>query len=170
MEVVDLNDQIEATDPPGGRVEGSFKDTANLRADRLFWRVPIDDEHCVSFVVSFLPLTGDAAKKFQERRQNARAAIRVTPNDLGQAVLTGKMRLEDVDKSLGTYFHFWVEDYVVQVGQGTIADRSNERLGRVDVGVILLRKIWERELRALAEGRPLKQWTRLEGMSGASGI
>jgi len=51
-----------------------------------------------------------------------------------------------------------LEDYIVQVGQGAIADRINERLGRMDVGVILLRKIWERELQALAEGRPLKQW------------
>ena len=33
-----------------------------------------------------------------------------------------------------------------------------ERLGRSDVGIILIRKIWERELRALAAGRPLKQW------------
>jgi 5,5'-dehydrodivanillate O-demethylase len=39
-----------------------------------------------------------------------------------------------------------------------IADRERERLGRSDKAVILLRKIWERELRALAEGRPLKQW------------
>lgn len=152
--------------PPGGRVEGSFKDTANLRADRLFWRVPIDDEHCVSFVVNFPPLTGDAAKKFQERRQNARASIRISPNDSAQAVLAGKMRIEDFDKSLGTYFHFWAEDYVVQVGQGTIADRTNERLGRIDVGVILLRKIWERELRSLAEGGSLKQWTLLKGLPG----
>ncbi len=148
--------------PPAGRVEGSRQDAANLRADRLFWRVPIDDEHCISFVVSWLPLTGDAAKKFEERRQEARAAMPVTPNEFAKEVLAGKKKLEDVDKSLGTYYLFWVEDYVVQVGQGTIPDRANERLGRVDVGVIILRKIWERELRALADGRPLKQWTRLE--------
>ncbi|MGZ8498989.1 MAG: hypothetical protein ACXW5W_11190 [Candidatus Binatia bacterium] len=30
--------------------------------------------------------------------------------------------------------------------------------GRSDSGIILFRKIWERELRALAEGRPLKKW------------
>ena len=80
----------------------------------------------------------------------------------------GALRLEDVDKNLGTYYLFWVEDYVVQVGQGIIPDRTDERLGRVDVGVILLRKLWERELRALAEDRLLKQWTRSLSTPGPS--
>jgi hypothetical protein len=52
------------------------------------------------------------------------------------------------------------QDYVAQVGQGTIMNREEEHLGRSDGGVIVLRKIWERELRALAEGRPLKNWSR----------
>jgi 5,5'-dehydrodivanillate O-demethylase len=50
-----------------------------------------------------------------------------------------------------------VEDYLMQVGQGAL-DRSQDRLGRIDVGVLLLRKIWQRELKAMAEGRPIKQW------------
>ena len=52
-----------------------------------------------------------------------------------------------------------LEDEIAQTGQGAIAVRSNEHLGRSDRGVFLLRKIWERELRNLAEGRPVKQWT-----------
>src|SRR5439155_1020101 len=34
-----------------------------------------------------------------------------------------------------------------------------EQLSRSDTGVVLMRSIFQRELRALAEGRPLKQWT-----------
>jgi 5,5'-dehydrodivanillate O-demethylase len=52
-----------------------------------------------------------------------------------------------------------VEDEIAQTGQGKIPDRTEERLGRSDAGVILLRKIWERELRALSEGKPTKKWT-----------
>jgi 5,5'-dehydrodivanillate O-demethylase oxygenase subunit len=37
--------------------------------------------------------------------------------------------------------------------------RANEHLGRSDRGVFLLRKIWQREIKNLAEGRPLKEWT-----------
>jgi hypothetical protein len=39
--------------------------------------------------------------------------------------------------------------------------------------VILKRRIWEREMRALAEGRPLKQWrhseTRIDTTTGLEG-
>ena len=37
-----------------------------------------------------------------------------------------------------------IQDHVAQEGQGTIADRINERLGRSDVAIILLRQIWQR--------------------------
>lgn len=55
-----------------------------------------------------------------------------------------------------------VQDSVSQVGQGAIWNRQGEHLGHSDVATILRRQIWKRELRALAEGRPLKQWTRPE--------
>ena len=78
---------------------------------------------------------------------------------MGDAVLSGKLRFQDLDsffKDKISLVHS--QDYVAQVGQGALADRAQEHLGRSDIGVILFRKIWERELRALAEGRPLKKW------------
>ncbi len=45
-----------------------------------------------------------------------------------------------------------------QVGQGRIRDRTHERLGRNDAKVLLLRKLWRRELTALADGRPVADW------------
>jgi hypothetical protein len=44
-----------------------------------------------------------------------------------------------------------------------MADTGNFHLGRNDAVVILFRKLWERELRALAEGRPTKEWRTLSG-------
>ena len=38
-------------------------------------------------------------------------------------------------------------------------DRLCERLGHSDTGVIMIRKLWRRELRALAEDKPLKRWS-----------
>ena len=46
------------------------------------------------------------------------------------------------------------------VGQGAVADRSREQLGQTDVAVILLRKLWRRELARLAAGDPIKQYQR----------
>ena len=43
---------------------------------------------------------------------------------------------------------------------GRIADRTAERLGRGDVGVIMIRRLWARELQAMTNGKPLKNWTR----------
>jgi hypothetical protein len=37
-----------------------------------------------------------------------------------------------------------------------VADRSREHLGRADVGVTAVRRLWRRELANLASGRPLK--------------
>lgn len=150
------------------RIEGSLKDAQSGWVDRLFWRVPVDDEHSVSFVVDWMPLTGEEARQYRERRHQARAAMSVSGNELGAAVLAGKMRVKDLDPNMSTYYLFWVEDYVTQVGQGTIPDRSQEHLGRVDVGVILMRKVWQRELAALAAGRPLKQWTTPSGLAEMS--
>jgi hypothetical protein len=38
-------------------------------------------------------------------------------------------------------------------------------LGRSDRALILIRKIWERELQALEQGKPLKQWQRTERLA-----
>jgi 5,5'-dehydrodivanillate O-demethylase len=41
-----------------------------------------------------------------------------------------------------------------------MVEREKERLGQSDAGIILLRKLWERELKALAERKPIKKWRR----------
>jgi 5,5'-dehydrodivanillate O-demethylase len=152
----------------GARVEGTLADAQNLWVDRLFWRVPIDDEHSISFVVDCLQLTGAEADAYRERRRFAQETQTASLHEIGDAVLAGRMRLREMDPGLSTYKTFWVEDYATQVGQGPVADRTNERLGRNDGGVVLLRKIWERELRSLASGRPLKQWRTPAGLADMS--
>jgi hypothetical protein len=138
---------------------------ANGYVGRLLFRVPVDDENCVSFPVDHVPLTGKAGEEYLERRRNFEAAQMQPgrdPVDFGEAVLASQMTLRDVrdhdPANLKTLTS--VEDYAVQVGQGAMWDRGQERLGRMDAGVILIRKVWERELRRLAAGRPLKQWAR----------
>ena len=154
-------------------IEGSKEDAGSLWSDRLFWRVPVDDNHSVSYSTDWIPLQGQAAVEFQQRRQQARAtfsSMASSHKDLGEAVLKGKMELKGIDQKTNMYQLFLAEDYAVQVGQGAVADRSNERLGRSDVGTFLLRKLWERELQALELGRPLKQWSTPPGIADQSVI
>jgi 5,5'-dehydrodivanillate O-demethylase oxygenase subunit len=138
----------------------SEEDKGGVRVDRLLWRVPIDDEHCASIGTNFIPLTGDAAKEYEENqasRQPAKGSNDLSDVELGESVLAGKLRIQDLKLSQH-YKLISVEDYAAQVGQGRIVDHTNYHLGRNDVAVILLRRLWERELKALAEGRTLKEW------------
>jgi hypothetical protein len=62
-----------------------------------------------------------------------------------------------------------IQDNVAQRGQGVIRDTANEHLGMTDVLVVLFRSIWARELRALAEGRPLKEWRKADSLAATYG-
>jgi 5,5'-dehydrodivanillate O-demethylase len=59
---------------------------------------------------------------------------------------------------MGAYTSFAIEDYVTQVGMGPLKARSHEFLAATDVKVALQRRMWLREVNALVEGRPLKDW------------
>jgi len=131
-----------------------------LREYRLCWHMPINDEHCIAYDVNLVPgLTGDEGERFREMRRSLQEEDVEEPYRIAELILAGKLRVEDTDREMSYYKQFWIEDYVTQVGQGTIADRTEERLGRTDGRTILKRRLWERELRALAEERPLKEWT-----------
>ena len=45
------------------------------------------------------------------------------------------------------------------MGQGVVADRNREQLGRSDMGVAFLRRLFLRELAAIEQGKPTKSWT-----------
>ena len=127
--------------------------------DRMQWDVPVDDEHSLEFRLRRSPVTGEAARLFREQRAALLAQEKASVRALGDGVLSGKVRFQDLDQYFGDKIALvHTQDYVSQVGQGAIGDRTKEHLGRSDMGIILFRKIWERELRALAEGRSLKKW------------
>ncbi len=128
--------------------------------ERLSWTVPIDDETRVSFRVDLVPLEGDAAAAYEQRVRQAHPAEGTAAwrDEIARQVVAGTRSIEDVEQGINQYNLFRIEDYATQVGQGRIADRSNDHLGRIDAGTALRRQIWRRELQALAEGRPLTSW------------
>lgn len=129
----------------------------------IAWEVPVDDE-------SHLLVNVDVALFPDEAPRPTRSPNWVDPDDLGLEVLTGRLSQHDVTatQAIGEVSGGRVtdlvkfQDSVSQGGQGRIVDRSTEHLGATDTRVVLWRKLWERELRALAEGRSLKQWYRPE--------
>jgi 5,5'-dehydrodivanillate O-demethylase oxygenase subunit len=126
--------------------------------ESLFWWVPIDDTKHVQFSLHRVPATGPAAVAIRERRERRRAAIDVAHQDVCDRILAGELALSEVDPERVDLVR--LQDDIAQVGQGRIADRDHERLGRGDVGVIAIRKLWHRELTALERGAALTAWRR----------
>jgi len=126
--------------------------------ESVFWWVPIDDESHVQFSIHRVPANGAAADAIHARRQQRRSDIDLRHQDVCDAILNGEKRLADVDAKRVDLVR--LQDDLAQIGQGTVADRSAERLGRGDVGVVAIRKLWHRELTARQTGRPQSTWQR----------
>jgi 5,5'-dehydrodivanillate O-demethylase oxygenase subunit len=138
-------------------VNGQVVDPEVKRADVLLFKVPIDDESHIHFELRAIPLKGVYGEEWVQKRRQKRAKEAEDRAALVEAILKGKLCLEEIDANRTDYVI--IEDEIAQAGQGRIADREREHLGRSDAGVILLRQLWERELKALAEGRSLKRWS-----------
>lgn len=126
----------------------------------MAWRVPVDDaSHRTIGVMHAHVRPGDVPTFLAHRKQEWADLVRLTPpNDVADAVLAGRMRWRDIAlRGLGTDMTL-IQDRVAMLGQGVIADRVNETLGANDAAIVLLRQVWRRELHALRDGRPLKQW------------
>ena len=116
----------------------------------LAYRVPVDDENMVTLSVAVRPVGSNTTGK--------RETIEPDPAQMTEDVLAGKIRIQDIDPKYPGLFV--VQDNVALAGQGRIVDRSKDWLGQSDKGIILLRKLWERELKKIGEGKSLKNWHR----------
>ncbi len=124
----------------------------------FMWRVPVDDERHLVFGAERVQVRPGDEERYRAWQKRTEEDEQREPMDLvARWVLAGTVPNSYVHET-----RKWdtssAQDYVALMGQGVIADREHEHLGREDAGIILLRKIYERELRALAQGRPIKQW------------
>jgi 5,5'-dehydrodivanillate O-demethylase len=136
--------------------------------DFLSWRVPVNDYEYVSFNLNMVHLTGDEAARYKTARAGTLAKATAIAAELAPDVLAGRTVIEEVKHRIPDVVR--LQDDVVLMAQGVIPDRSQDHLGRSDVGVILLRKIWRRELEAVAKGQPIKHWLRTRGIVATSGL
>lgn len=151
---------------PNVRLFVSFPPPGGWR-EQITFDVPVDDQRYVSFGLAKNHFrSADLRDRWLERRvqprpdaeekaQNWSGKEKQAAVEIAARVLRGELSVHDL---VGQPALVYIQDLVSQWGQGAIADRDNEHLGRSDSGVIAWRKIWERELRALADGRPLTEW------------
>jgi 5,5'-dehydrodivanillate O-demethylase oxygenase subunit len=120
--------------------------------DICSWVVPVDDTHTMRFLIFAAPqsasrppaVSSGANRDFNPADYYKDLFEQHTPPDVDDVQFIG------------------VQDYVAVRGQGVIADRLAENLSPSDAGLVFLRKIFLRELDALATGRPVKAWRKLD--------
>jgi 5,5'-dehydrodivanillate O-demethylase len=121
---------------------------------RGVWNVPVDDTHVKKFSTYVVTSRGDEEKR--EWRAYWERYASYNPAEHHEALMLRKDYPQEPILQLTQ-----AQDYVASVAQGAIADRAHERLGKSDAGIVLLRRIFGRELDALAAGRP-KIWRKLD--------
>lgn len=118
------------------------------------WMVPVDDEHTAKFVLFAVPhISAEEDRKVVEYFAQSENYYPADHHD----ELFGQNKYPE-----GLVELTMAQDYVSQVGQGVIVDRANEWLGISDAGIVMLRKIFWRELAAMRAGKPMKNWRPLE--------
>jgi len=132
----------------------------------IAWRVPIDDTIHVSYNVHMTHIAGEAKERILQKHTGRPRPDGEPANVVANRVLRGELEWETLWSRPDIVN---IQDNACQVGQGLIADRQDERLGRSDTGIILLRRVWARELQAFAEGQPLKRWERTKRVQAMSG-
>jgi 5,5'-dehydrodivanillate O-demethylase len=106
--------------------------------DHIEWRVPVDDENTLSVTWAFMRVPKGREPYAQAEVPSWRSPIR--------------------DPRTGRWItsHVINQDIVAWVGQGTIADRTQENLGASDRGVAMLRRRFLDDLDAIARGEDPK--------------
>jgi 5,5'-dehydrodivanillate O-demethylase len=119
--------------------------------------VPTDDTSHIMFKSQHVHLDPEQIPQYQEAwdKFQKRVAAYPTPREVARDVLDGKYTLYDV---LDHPLLLAIEDCVAQQGQGEIVDRNLERLGRTDIGIVRMRRLFERELGSISRNQPTKQW------------
>lgn len=124
---------------------------------KMVWTVPVNDTSHAAFDVTHTPVEGEVARAYEKARgeQEEEAETRW---DLAEQVLAGELTLEELPDDIGAYTSFAIEDYCTQVGQGPVRGRGPENLAATDARLVMLRRLWIREVSALVNGQPLTEW------------
>ena len=102
------------------------------------WRVPVDDENTFSVTWSFERVPREREPYVQER------------------IPAWKGPVHDPETGRWISTHIMNQDFIAWVGQGRIADRTQEHLGPSDKGILMQRARFLADIAAIAEGRDPK--------------
>jgi len=102
--------------------------------DHIEWRVPIDDENTLSVTWSFVRVPKEQEPYVQEEIPYWHGPVK------------------DPDSGRWITSHVMNQDFVAWVGQGKIADRTQEHLGKSDGGIIKMRRAFKKAMEVVESG------------------
>jgi 5,5'-dehydrodivanillate O-demethylase len=118
------------------------------------WNVPVDDEHTYRMNIWSTPSQSPAVdERITAYFRQAGAYDPSQHHD--ELIVEGRYPADHLFDLTSA------QDYVAQRGQGVMADREHEVLGRSDAGIAFLRRVFTHEIDAIAESKPTKIWTKL---------
>jgi 5,5'-dehydrodivanillate O-demethylase len=122
---------------------------------RGVWNVPVDDTHTYKFGVYAIPSV--SPEEDQATLDHFAKYGDYNPAHYHDELFLEKRWPEDPSLQLTP-----AQDYVAIMGQGAIVDRNRERLGKSDAGIVLVRRIFWREMEAIKSGESGKEWRPIE--------
>jgi 5,5'-dehydrodivanillate O-demethylase len=111
---------------------------ALFTGDHFEWRVPIDDENTLSVTWAFTRVPKDREPYVQKE------------------IPAWEGPVSEPNGSRWISTHVMNQDFVAWMGQGRIADREREHLGKSDAGILMLRRRFLEDLERVARGEDPK--------------
>ncbi|MFC3052559.1 aromatic ring-hydroxylating dioxygenase subunit alpha [Kordiimonas pumila] len=105
--------------------------------DHIEWRIPVDDENTLSVTWMFHRVPVDREPYVQQRVPYWKGPVK---DGAGRWITS----------------HVMNQDIVAWVGQGTIADRTEEHLGQSDLGIVMMRRCYEKNMQLVSDGQDPK--------------
>ena len=122
--------------------------------DLFAWSVPVDDEHhtlCKIYASFQTGAVADEMKRFFD------GITYHVPDHHDEILYQQRLPTDNV-------MHLTeAQDYLTQIGQGSINERSEEWLGTSDVAIIQMRKAYRREAQIVQRTGKHKRWTNRYG-------
>lgn len=144
-------------------------DHAKGWSEHLAWRVPVERDSHISFIVECIHKTAEEYKAYKVRREAERAALATMEPaaQLVARVMKGELHIDDVSDRTDLVA---LQDMVVLSGQPRDRRREDDLLAATDRQLVMLRAIWTREMRAIEDGGPRKRWSLPPDLTATTGV
>ncbi|ANY15083.1 Rieske 2Fe-2S domain-containing protein [Bordetella pseudohinzii] len=126
--------------------------------DVFVWMLPNDELNTTRFMIYSLPPGASEASKQRFRSYFAKYG-KYDPAAHHEELFRSRVWKNPEDTFVGLTA---AQDYLSIRGQERVTHREDEILGRSDLGIVTLRKIFWRELDLLRDGKQTKAWKALE--------